>query len=173
MSNNNNHIVDFFRVILMKLVARLSRRQLLSAVDLFDTYRRAGERSAGSLLIGALRAFQDEFREFEKDVQNRQNQSAEVDSVAQDKHSIASSTASFASGFRTSVINLLVLLPEDYVANVTILRRRLEKQSVSPWQLNWQLLREILGLLWAYFVQIPLENLFLPSDEQKDRQIDD
>ncbi|MBE9117838.1 hypothetical protein IQ249_18215 [Lusitaniella coriacea LEGE 07157] len=65
---------------------------------------------------------------------------------------------------------LATLLPEECVAELGILERRLKKAKASPWKIRRRLLTEILTLLWVFYVPISLENLWLPS---RDREIDD
>lgn len=79
----------------------------------------------------------------------------------------------FVNSLLTRVFHLRVLLPEDCIANITVLRRRLEKKKISSWRINLKLAQEIIYLLWAFYIRMPFENLMLPSDDAGDRQIDD
>ncbi|MFG6105363.1 hypothetical protein U2F10_24120 [Leptothoe sp. EHU-05/26/07-4] len=66
--------------------------------------------------------------------------------------------------------HLIAFLPEEYVAELGYLQRRLKKTNASPWQIQQRLTHEFLFLLWAYYIQVKLENLFLPFG---DHTIDD
>lgn len=64
----------------------------------------------------------------------------------------------------------ITYLPEECVSELTVLRKRMEKQKLSPWEIRLQLMQEFLSLLWVFYVQIKLSNLRLPGS---DHQIDD
>ena len=64
----------------------------------------------------------------------------------------------------------MVLFPEECAAELGILHRRMKKAKASPWQIYLRLLEEFLTLLWAFYIQVQLENLTLPPG---DREIDD
>ena len=66
--------------------------------------------------------------------------------------------------------HLVAFLPEDYVAELGALNNRLVKQNISSYQRRLRLLEEAISLFRVFYIQMPLENLFLPSD---DRSIDD
>ncbi|MFG6105364.1 hypothetical protein U2F10_24125 [Leptothoe sp. EHU-05/26/07-4] len=67
--------------------------------------------------------------------------------------------------------NLIAFLPEEYVAELGYLQRRLKKQKASPWQIKRRLFHEFLFLLWVHYVQMQIDKLFLESN--KDHTIDD
>ncbi len=77
--------------------------------------------------------------------------------------------------FRASLKSVeLKLLPEDHVANMAILRRRMEKQNIDFWKIHFRILLEFHSLLWVVYVQIPLDNFFSSSGSSEDEyQIDD
>ncbi|MEO1741424.1 MAG: hypothetical protein AAFR99_06400 [Cyanobacteria bacterium J06629_9] len=64
----------------------------------------------------------------------------------------------------------IAFLPEDYGAELAALNSRLAKRNVSPRRRNLRLLGESIVLFKVFYIQMPLENLFLPSD---DHSIDD
>lgn len=65
---------------------------------------------------------------------------------------------------------LVAFLPEDWVAELGALQRRMKKAKVLPWKIRLRLLEEFLTLLWVFYVQVRLENLGLPP---RDRKTDD
>lgn len=67
-------------------------------------------------------------------------------------------------------VHLVAFLPEECVAELGALQRRMKKAKASPWQIRLRLLEEFVTLLWVFFIQVQLENLTLPSG---DRKIDD
>ena len=66
--------------------------------------------------------------------------------------------------------HLIAFLPEECVAELGSLQRRMKKAKASPLQICLRLLEEFVTLLWVFYIQVRLENLGLPSS---DRQIDD
>ena len=66
--------------------------------------------------------------------------------------------------------HLIAFLPEEYVAEFSVLQERMKKAKASPWQVRIRLFEEFVTLLWVFYIQVQFENLFLPSD---DRKIDD
>lgn len=64
----------------------------------------------------------------------------------------------------------IAYLPEECVSELTVLRKRMEKQKLSLWQIRLQLTQEFLSLLWVFYIQVKLDNLRLPGG---DRPIDD
>ena len=70
----------------------------------------------------------------------------------------------------SSTTHPLTFLPEECVAELGVLQRRMKKANTSPWQIRLRLLEEFLTLLWVFYIQVQLENLTLPSS---DRKIDD
>ena len=69
-----------------------------------------------------------------------------------------------------STAHLVAFLPEECVAELGTLQRRMKKAKASPWQIRRRLLEEIATLLWVFYIQVRLENLGLPWG---DRKIDD
>lgn len=67
--------------------------------------------------------------------------------------------------------NLMVLLPKEYLADLRHLESRLQKQNTSPEKIQTRLIQEIIWMLWARYVRIPIDNFFL-GDNQDDT-IDD
>lgn len=65
---------------------------------------------------------------------------------------------------------LVIFFPEECVAELGVLLQRMKKAKASPWEIRFRLLTEILTLLWVFYIQVKLENLWLPSG---DRKIDD
>jgi hypothetical protein len=65
---------------------------------------------------------------------------------------------------------LIVLLPEEYIAELSVLLQRMKKAKASPWEIRLRFLTEFLTLLWVFYIQIKFENLWLPSDNH---EIDD
>ena len=68
-------------------------------------------------------------------------------------------------------MEVVYFFPEDCRANIFSLFNRLQKTDIPEWKIHLQLIREISSLVWVFYIQIPLMNRFLGSDD--DRQIDD
>ena len=66
--------------------------------------------------------------------------------------------------------HLIAFLPEECVAEMGALARRMKKENVSPWEIRRRLLEEFVTLIWVFYIQIKLENLSLPF---QDNQIDE
>lgn len=69
------------------------------------------------------------------------------------------------------IAHLIVFIPEEYVAELGHLQRRLKKKNTCPWQIRQRLIHEFVFLLWVHCVQIQIENLFWFSTQ--DHTIDD
>ena len=65
---------------------------------------------------------------------------------------------------------LILVLPEEYVAELTILKQRMQAEQCPGGYIRLRLLQETVELLWAISIQGRWDNLRLPSD---DRQIDE
>ena len=65
---------------------------------------------------------------------------------------------------------LVIFLPEEYIAELEVLRCRMERNKAARWEIQLRICQEIIILFWVSYVQIKLENLFLP---RRDRKIDD
>lgn len=65
---------------------------------------------------------------------------------------------------------IIAFLPEECVAELGILIKRMKKENASPWEIRLRLMTELLYLFWALYIQIQLENLWLPS---QDHEIDE
>lgn len=66
--------------------------------------------------------------------------------------------------------HLVAFLPEAWVGELGALQRRMKKQNASVWEIRRRLLEEFVTLLWVFYIQVQLENLWLPSG---DREIDE
>lgn len=66
---------------------------------------------------------------------------------------------------------LITFLPEEYVAELGYLKRRLQKKKASAWQIRRRLIHEFVFLLWVHYVQLQIDKLFLADN--KDHTIDD
>ncbi|MEM9091291.1 MAG: hypothetical protein AAGC93_21435 [Cyanobacteria bacterium P01_F01_bin.53] len=67
--------------------------------------------------------------------------------------------------------NLIAFLPEECVAELGYLESRLKQAKKPHWQIRRRLIHEFVFLLWAHYVQMQIDNLFLGSGE--DHTIDD
>lgn len=67
------------------------------------------------------------------------------------------------------VAHLAEFLPEECVAELGILYRRMKKTKVPTWKIRLRLLEESLNLLYVFYIQIKIENLWSP----RERKIDD
>ena len=65
---------------------------------------------------------------------------------------------------------LIAFIPEECVAEMGALARRMKKENASPWEIRLRLLEEFVSLIWVFYIQIKLENLSLPF---QDNQIDE
>ena len=65
---------------------------------------------------------------------------------------------------------LIAIFPEEYVAELGALKRRMKKQNVSHWEIRTRIFQESLTLIWVFYIQVQIENLSLPSS---DRSTDD
>lgn len=66
--------------------------------------------------------------------------------------------------------HLIAFLPEECVAEMGALARRMRRENASTWEIRLRLLEEFLSLIWVFYIQIKLENLSLPF---QDNQIDE
>lgn len=57
--------------------------------------------------------------------------------------------------------------PEEVVAELNCLRERLTYENKSVLQIRCILFYEVLRLIWAFYIQIKIENLWLPPIDQK------
>lgn len=60
--------------------------------------------------------------------------------------------------------------PEEVVAELAALRAQLTQTQKSTWLIRYILFYEVLTLIWAFYIQITIDNFWLPSS---DRRIDD
>jgi hypothetical protein len=60
--------------------------------------------------------------------------------------------------------------PEEVVQDLADLSDRLAQEGKTPRQIRTRIYAEILTLIWAFYIQINIENLWLPKG---DRRIDD
>ncbi len=67
--------------------------------------------------------------------------------------------------------HLMAFLPEEAMAELCCLKQRLQQGKMSPWEIRKRLTHEFLILFFAYYIQVQLENLFLPSGDHN--HIDD
>lgn len=58
------------------------------------------------------------------------------------------------------------ILPEECAAELGVLQRRMKKKGYSTRTILLCLFWECLVILWAIYVQLKLENLWLPKDHQ-------
>lgn len=65
---------------------------------------------------------------------------------------------------------LIAFLPEECVAEMGVVYRRMKKANASPSEIRLRLIEEFVTLLWVFYIQVKIENLRLPSG---DRSIDD
>ncbi len=61
----------------------------------------------------------------------------------------------------------IIFFPEECIAELGVLIRRMKKEKASPWEIRLCLLQEVLTLFWAFYIQIQLDNLRLPSGKNK------
>ena len=66
--------------------------------------------------------------------------------------------------------HLIAFIPEECVAEMGALERRMKKANASHWEIRLRLLEEFVTLIWVFYIQIKLENLSLPF---QDKQIDE
>ncbi|MEO1123919.1 MAG: hypothetical protein AAFX95_07535 [Cyanobacteria bacterium J06639_16] len=62
---------------------------------------------------------------------------------------------------------LIAFLPEECVAELGVLHRRMKQAKTSPWLICLRLLEEFVTLLWVFYIQVQLENLTLPPGDRK------
>lgn len=60
--------------------------------------------------------------------------------------------------------HLIAFLPEECVAELGYLQRRLEKANTPIWGIRRRLTHEVVFLLWVHYVQMQLDNLFLDDN---------
>ena len=66
--------------------------------------------------------------------------------------------------------HLIAFLPEECVAEMGALAKRMKKENASSWEIRLRLLEEFVTLIWVFYIQIKLENLSLPF---QNNQIDE
>jgi hypothetical protein len=64
---------------------------------------------------------------------------------------------------------IVCYFPEEVVGELIALRRELTKAEKSTLFIETKLLHEVLTLIWAFYIQINIENLSLPSKDQRRR----
>ncbi len=64
---------------------------------------------------------------------------------------------------------LICYLPEEAVGEMIAFRRKLTQAKKSKLLIETKLLYEIFTLIWAFYIQINIENLWLPSKDQRRR----
>jgi hypothetical protein len=64
---------------------------------------------------------------------------------------------------------LICYFPEEVVGELTALRHELTQAKKSPLLVEITLLHVIFTLLWAFYIQINIDNLWLPSKDQRRR----
>jgi hypothetical protein len=62
--------------------------------------------------------------------------------------------------------------PEDYIANIKALHQRLQTRHKNRWLVRFIMLRAILESFWALYIQINIENLWLPK-KSGSKRVDD
>ncbi|NES00493.1 MAG: hypothetical protein F6J86_43060 [Symploca sp. SIO1B1] len=62
------------------------------------------------------------------------------------------------------------ILPEECIGELEALHQRMKSQQRPLWFIQLRMLQEVVELLWAFYIQINLENLWLPG---KNNRIDD
>ena len=63
---------------------------------------------------------------------------------------------------RPLIGQLVLVLPEECVAELTALHQRLKKQQLPSWLIRFLLVQETLKLMWVIHIQIKFDNLWLP-----------
>ena len=61
---------------------------------------------------------------------------------------------------------LLGVFPEEYVAELTALQQRMNTAGKPEWYIQLRMLQEVLELALALYIQINLDNLWLPGNNQ-------
>lgn len=64
----------------------------------------------------------------------------------------------------------LTHLPEECVAELCCLQRRMERINAPLWKIRLRIYGEVVTLLWVFYIQVQIENLWLPPG---DREIDE
>ena len=67
---------------------------------------------------------------------------------------------------------LIIFLPEQYIVDLEDLYQQIKSEESSIWVIRKILLKNVLEVLWAFHVQINLENLWLPKNKAREK-IDD
>jgi HEAT repeats len=65
--------------------------------------------------------------------------------------------------------HLICYFPDEVVGELIALRRELTKAEKSTLFIETKLFHEVLTLIWAFYIQINIENLWLPSKDQRRR----
>ena len=68
---------------------------------------------------------------------------------------------------RSPLAQPIAFLPEECVAELGVVKRRMRNSKCSTWEIRWELFQQVVGLFWAYYIQINLENLWLPPGDQR------
>jgi len=58
-------------------------------------------------------------------------------------------------------------LPEEYIAELEALHQRMKSQQKPLWFIQLRMLQEVVELLWAFYIHIRIENLWLPGINKK------
>jgi hypothetical protein len=58
---------------------------------------------------------------------------------------------------------LICFFPEECIAELEALHEKMKSEQRSNWLIHMIMLQNFLGLLWAFYVQINIENLWLPQ----------
>ncbi|NEQ68751.1 MAG: hypothetical protein F6K21_25270 [Symploca sp. SIO2D2] len=56
-----------------------------------------------------------------------------------------------------------LFLPEECIADLEALHQRMKSQQRPLWFIQLRMLQEVVELLWAFYIHINLENLWLPG----------
>ncbi|NEP11754.1 MAG: hypothetical protein F6K14_16385 [Symploca sp. SIO2C1] len=70
----------------------------------------------------------------------------------------------------TLISQLIVVFPEEYVAELGALYQRMKFQQRPLWLIQLRILEEVVELLWAFYIHINFENFWLPG---KNNRIDE
>ena len=65
--------------------------------------------------------------------------------------------------------NLVAFLPEEYIAELGILQRRMKKAEASPLQMRLRLLEAFLTLLWVFYIKTKLDDLMIMFQDSQNR----
>ncbi len=62
---------------------------------------------------------------------------------------------------------LIVVFPEECVAELEVLHQRMKFQQHPLWLIQLRILQEVVELLWAFYIHINFENLWVPGKNSK------